>query len=267
MNAIGLVLASDLATPADVAAWALAVRGQLRNHVAPAWGITAPILTLYESLLDVPADVPLVLLVDNSDRAGALGYHTETPDGRPYGRVFLRDALLEGSAPSTVLSHEAVELALNPDVNRWAASGRGDDLWAWEACDAVQADSYMYRGVRVSNFVLPAFFDAHPPTEAPRVRSELGQFDYMGRLSGPFSLSPGGYTVLRTGGVLRQAYAMSHAPSDGLGQRGTIAFARPGDESPCFAPSKLAPGSRTQRLLRGPCPATAHRPRDPAPRG
>ena len=53
---------------------------------------------------DVPlpaAAYPLVLF-DDAEQAGALGYHAETPDGRPYGRVFVgpsRTRLLLDATP------------------------------------------------------------------------------------------------------------------------------------------------------------------------
>src|SRR5438445_751400 len=109
-------------------------------------------------------------LADDAEQAGALGYHAETPDGRPYGRVFVGPVLdhgggwLEGQlSVSTVVSHECCELFCDPNVNLWADDAQGR-AYAVEACDPVEADSYEVsvegRVVAVSNFVHPAWFDA-----------------------------------------------------------------------------------------------------------
>jgi hypothetical protein len=130
-----------------------------------------------------------VVLIDSPDVAGALGYHTQDPDGRVWCRVFTDPLLKHGGTPlrgthsiSVVLSHEILETFYNPYINLW--SNRGDHTFvALELCDPVQGDSYDIdvngSPVSVSNFVL-----------------EAGRFDYMNKVKKPLEMSKGGYTVI-----------------------------------------------------------------------
>jgi hypothetical protein len=53
-------------------------------------------------------------------------------------------------------------------------------------CDPVEGDSYSGAGgVALSNFVTPWWFSEQPPAGA--------KFDFMSKLSAPFTMSPGGY--------------------------------------------------------------------------
>jgi hypothetical protein len=138
------------------------------------------------------------VLLDDADEADALGYHDQTPDGRPYGRVFVNPVLnskgtvLTGAnSVSATLSHEVLEMWWDPQVNSWFQAPDGK-LWAGELCDAVEGDSYdiLVSGnkVAVSNFVLQPFFDCEPEKGA--------SFDYLGVLKKPFSIAPGGYAII-----------------------------------------------------------------------
>ena len=94
---------------------------------------------------------------------------------------------------SAVLSHEVIEAYCDPDVNLWADRGDGF-LIAYEACDPVENDVYDVETkdgtkVSVSNFVLPAWFDSLTP--------EGSKLDFMAKLSKPFTMSEGGYLVMR----------------------------------------------------------------------
>src|SRR6185436_11269469 len=105
-----------------------AVGRQLAEHVAPAWGRRAPEIALYDALSAVPPGVPPIVLFDHAGGAGAGGYHTETPDGRSFARVFLDTVLADGGVVlhdgarptvASVVSHEAIEMFIDPDCNVW----------------------------------------------------------------------------------------------------------------------------------------------------
>jgi len=165
-----------------------------------------------------PAGADVLYFFDDADQAGALGYHTEDPSGSVYGRIFARDTLSQGAqvltgpgSVCTVASHEALELWQDRNVDKWAMAPDGN-LYAWEVGDPVEADHYdvhvkdahgQLATVSVSNFVLPEWFDDSPGPGA--------RFDYMGRLSAPFTLSPGGYVVYAT----LQANAIQQKFGDG----------------------------------------------------
>jgi len=143
-----------------------------------------------------------IYLFDNSDQANALGYHSVTPTGASYARVFVKPVLdnggswLNGSlSVSAVVSHEAIELLGDPGINIWIDDLNGK-LWARELCDAVESDSYVIQGVSVSNFLYPSYFNAFG--KAP--------FDRLGTLSAPFTLAKGGYAVQMSSAGAKQVF-------------------------------------------------------------
>lgn len=198
---------------ADLEAMAKACNEQLVRHAAPAWG-KAPVSVVYATSENtMPADATPIYLFDDSDQQGALGYHTEDPDGRIYGRVFVNPVLQNGGTwlngstltVSSVLSHEVVELFVDPNCNLWADSGTGR-LYAFEACDPVESDGYMItannQSVLVSNFVFPEWFDSMSPKGA--------RFDQMSKATSAFTLTSGGYVVWMEGGTVQQTFGAKY---------------------------------------------------------
>ena len=173
-----------------VAAMAAAVQTQVHRDFAASWHIDAD-LTFLPAGQRVPPGLWQVGVFDNSDQAGALGYHDVTRDGLPLGKVFARSTIMDGGQVSVTLSHEALEMLADPDINLTASvespSG-GGRLYAYETCDAVEADDIGYDidGVVVSDFVFPEWFVAS-------LRGHDVQFDQQRKVSEPFELAPGGY--------------------------------------------------------------------------
>jgi hypothetical protein len=87
-----------------------------------------------------------------------------------------------------VISHEVLEILGDPYITWWA-DGNDGRQYALEVCDPVEGDAYVIDGVSVSNFVGPRYFSAGP-----------GPYDWMRKLSAPFSMSPGGYLIVRSPG-------------------------------------------------------------------
>lgn len=188
-----------------------ACRTQLRQHVAPAWFRAMPQVTRFSRLEDVPADYMLNVIMDDADQAGALGYHDESPDGRPYSRTFAKTVLDHGgtlrdgaNSVSVTLSHELCEAFVNPSINGWCDDG-GHGLLCLELCDPVEESSYpitvMDHGygqvVHVSNFVFGSYFD---------VQNKTGIYDYCWLLKKPRTMLGGGYQITGTVGNWSQAY-------------------------------------------------------------
>ncbi|HEV7217411.1 MAG: hypothetical protein ACHP8A_07770 [Terriglobales bacterium] len=125
-----------------------------------------------------------IVITDNPDQAGALGYHELTNTGAPLGKVFAALDIDSGSSWSVTLSHELLEMLGDPWIN-WCAESPDGKLFALEVCDAVEADELGYEidGVMLSDFITPSWFE---PTEADRV-------DFMKRISKQLELAPGGY--------------------------------------------------------------------------
>jgi hypothetical protein len=166
------------------------------------WDIPCPTIKGYQSESDVSSDWDLIVFLPSSDMANALGYHSETPDGRKFARVFTSGMAI--AEIEETFSHELLEMLLDPPCNRWAQSPNGE-LWPIEASDAVQGQSYKIdlgddgAAITVADFVTPEFFD---PNE------KVGPFNcnQVHRIAGPFTLAPQGYTVLMTEGVITQRF-------------------------------------------------------------
>ena len=154
---------------------------------------------------------------------------TPKPRAKLWGVVAAKPELDNGAkvttgdwSVSSVLSHEVLEMFVNPNCNLWANDGKGS-AYSFEVCDPVEAPSYPVNGVSVSNFVTPSWFDPLAPATA--------QFDKLGQLHGPFSILKGGYLVYESAGKEQQKF---------------------GDEFPAVAPGHEAPG-------RWPAPGAAWR--------
>ncbi len=140
---------------------------------------------------------------DLPEAPGALGYHDVDNEGRPYSKVAVNPSLQNGSdwltgkySVVSVVGHEALETICDPIVNIWRDIDQNTGT-AQEVCDAVEATGYRYNGMDLTNFVLPAWFN--PFGKAP--------FDYLGELSAPFTMTKGGYMIVRTGGKVTQKFA------------------------------------------------------------
>lgn len=195
---ICVVNESTLCPSPDVSHWVDACAVQAQRHAAPAWDLSKPSVLFVDTLAHVPAWAPFVVLLDTPGQAGALGYHTEAPNGRVYGRVFAKPTLDNQVTVSSVLSHEILEMLGDPAVNAWRQANDGR-LWALELCDPVESTGYTIpvNGalVEVSDFVLPSFFD--DAATSSKKTSFVG-------LHGAFRLAKGGYAVVMAGGKMTQ---------------------------------------------------------------
>ena len=210
MTKYAVVNASTLVTDADAQTMYQACKDQLFYHVAPAWERNFMDSIFIPKGGTVPANVYPIYILDNPDVANALGYHTEDPGGKIYGRVFAEPVLQNGGTAlsgalsvSSVLSHEVIEFFVDRHCQLWADRGDGTSV-AYEACDPVENDVYTVHSknsagvvvpVSVSNFVLDAWFDAQSTETGAR-------WDWMKKCTGPLTMTAGGYTVVlnnRTG--------------------------------------------------------------------
>jgi hypothetical protein len=137
----------------------------------------------------------VLYLWDEVDVDDALGYHDENHRGIPYCFVFTQLAKELKEQWSVTLSHEAIELIGDPEVNLLVQGPHpvtGKDVFHWyELCDAVQAESYKIDEVDVSNFVLPLYFTA---TEERSGRNDfLGRKGKEGKTLESFKVNEGGY--------------------------------------------------------------------------
>jgi hypothetical protein len=163
----------------------VALTGQGSNHIARAWGLTG---------VNVSRIAPrstsdwLLVFLDNSDQAGALGYHDDQVNGHPLMKVFVKSCEEAGISPSACASHELGEAMVDPDLIR--ATVDGGKAWFCEIGDPAQAITYVLDGIEVQDFVTPAWFNPSPPAGA--------KFSRTGQIKHPFEVPAGGYAQYTT---------------------------------------------------------------------
>lgn len=183
---------------------ATALRAQALE-LAELWERVPAEVRLYASLASIPRGACIIALLDDADQAGVLGYHDVTPDGRSYARVFAKTILDAGGtvltgplSVSACASHEMCEAFCDPGAQLWATiDGTGGQV-ALEACDPVQDSSYVLKGVAVSDFVLPAYFNPF---------DTKGPYSRLGAVTAPApALAKGGYAIVEHSSGERQIF-------------------------------------------------------------
>jgi hypothetical protein len=196
---------SSLVSGADAATMTEAIASQVQSDVALAWDREPAAVEFYADAAAIPADAHVITITDTikDQPAGVLGFHTEDPGGKLWGTVAAQPELNNGGkvttgdwSVSSVLSHEVLEMFIDPNCNLWSNDGKGS-IYTFEVCDPVEAPTYVVNGVSVSNFVTPAWFD-------PLAKG--AQFDKLGLLTAPFEILKGGYVVYASAGKEQQKY-------------------------------------------------------------
>ncbi len=178
-----------------------AVNRQIKEDFEPYWSLGATLRLEGRSTarknsppVDMRGDA-IVYLRAAADSDDALGFHDTHYRGIPCGYVFteVSDELAESW--TTTLSHEALELIGDPEVNLLVMGPHPKkprrNVFHWyEMCDAVQAESYKIDEIAVSNFVLPLYFTG---TEERGGRNDFLGNRHGGRTLRSFGVNPGGY--------------------------------------------------------------------------
>lgn len=202
---------STLLAVGDVGAMVAAVQKQLSDDFCGPWESYTTI-SYAPDAASIPAgdDVTIAHIIDDEPNADALGDHYEDGLGRRVIRVAVRPVLDAGGSAlgtsrteggvSAVLSHEALETAVDPDTISWWQRPDGL-LIAAEVADPVESDSYAVhleqfdRDVWVSNFIRPEW-----------IRAGVGRrYDHMMTLTEPWKMSAGGYWIQMEAGGEPQA--------------------------------------------------------------
>jgi hypothetical protein len=200
MKTINVSVANKSTVPfGDVGAIVAAVQKQSQNEFAKFWQVQG-ISVVLDELVD---DGPSIIFFDTADQAGALGYHDVSPNGFPYGKVFVKTSMQDGETVSSVFSHEYLELLADPMADQIALNPANDYQYALEDCDAVETESYKIDGIEVSNFVTPSWFDPKAPAGT--------QFDFLGNVKQAFHIDPGGYMPVKIGGNWTQIFGSEEA--------------------------------------------------------
>lgn len=187
---VSIINASTVLTDAEIGGAIPALQMQVNRDFAPVWGIDADLIFV-PSGKSPGAGTWWLTVLDNSDQAGALGYHDVTSEGLPLGKVFAKSDLDNGYEWTVTFSHELLEMLGDPDINLSALVQSGKTsgvLYAYEVCDACEDDQFGYslNGVLVSDFVYPSWFESF-------WQSGQAQFDHQSKIDSPFKLLSGGY--------------------------------------------------------------------------
>jgi hypothetical protein len=190
---LAIVNASTLVSADEVNAATAALQVQVHRDFAPAWNVDADLAVV------IPGDPPpsgawWIVILDNSDAGGALGYHDLTSQGLPLGKVFVQTARNSGQNWTVLFSHEILEMLSDPFICLTALlpTVHGLFQYAYENCDACQSDDTGYKigDQVVSDFCFPAWFDAGK-------FGAIGPFDHLRLMTNPFHLLTGGYAMCR----------------------------------------------------------------------
>lgn len=121
----------------------------------------------------------VIELHDHSDQQGALGYHDFSANV-PLSKVFIKDCEADGVSWSSVVSHELLEMLVDPEGVLAALDYKTGRFYAFEICDPVQGQSYKLGdgNIEVSNFVYPSWYS----------RDALAPYDQLRKLPAPFTL-------------------------------------------------------------------------------
>lgn len=203
---VAFVNQSTVMTDATCRAIMTALQVQVDRDFALHWFRGAH-LVFYPKLQTPPASAWQIVILDNTDQAGALGYHDLTQSGLPIGKVFAKTDAQFNLQPSVTTSHELLEMLADPKIDELRGIYVYQGVPAVLACevgDPVEADrfGYIIDGVLVSDFVTPNYF--HPGL--------LGPYSFRGTVTSPLALSPGGYQSyfpVGSGGTWKQMTAAS----------------------------------------------------------
>jgi hypothetical protein len=179
---------------ADYQSAVAAAQVQVLTDFRRAWGFDAIVRAA-----TAVKDEWVIRIFDDSDQAGALGYHDD-PTGIPTGSVFARTAQQAGLSWTVTLTHELLELLVDPYIVGCVQMDASTFV-AQEVCDAPEDDSngYLVNGVLCTDFVTPSWFDS----------TLSGPWSHSGKVPGSFQLLPGGYI-----GVWTQASGWTQKTGD-----------------------------------------------------
>lgn len=187
---VAFVNHSSVVTDAQIVALVKALQIQVDRDFTPIWKISAQLVAVPTNATPA-ADAWVIAIMDTSDQAGALGYHDITSTGTPLGRVFAKDDIHYGLSWTVTVSHELLELLVDPWIANtvfFQNSNTTGMLYALEVCDPPENDSFGYEinGILVSDFVYPAWFEGFRTANST-------QFDHCNLIHKPFELLSGGY--------------------------------------------------------------------------
>jgi len=185
------------ATPlgVDFDALILALQIYVDQFIVPVWGTPCRLTKSTDFIKAAWA----IAFLDDADSPGALAYHDLTPDGLPLSKVFVRTTLDAHELVSVSVSHELVEMLVDPAINMMTTGPDRRTMYAYETADPVEALSFKINGIAMSDFVYPSYFEAF--RKAGSVR-----FSQCNTVKYPFQILGGGYQIIFKGGKWGQIF-------------------------------------------------------------
>lgn len=238
---IAFVNASTLLSDKEVEIIQKACQKQVDEDYGPFWHIGMRSVFVPKGQA-APLQAWSIFFLDKPTISGALGYH-DFINGQPVAYVFISTSKQANVSPSSVASHEALEMLSDPLINTTAQVGN-QTFYAYESCDAVQQSSYtvgveldgVTYPVEMSNFVTPDWF-----------RTETnGPWDFLRKLNGPLELLPNGSYIgmwtPKTGWVQKNAFGQIEPLEEddkryiGDGEKATTIYHAPQEPQRCLRP-------------------------------
>lgn len=195
-GAVSIACVNMATTPLGIPFDALtaALQNCFDTYFLPVWGYP---VKLYNTNKPKKSDWQFIYF-ENADAADALGYHDLTKDGQPISKVFVKTTLDNNELVSVTACHELFEMTIDPVANLWAEAADGTE-YAYEMCDAVEDTTFLVAGIAMSNFLHPSWFE---PFKHP-----VGtKFDHLGLLRDPFTMTKGGYVIVKKNGNVSQHF-------------------------------------------------------------
>jgi hypothetical protein len=189
-----LISATPLVRTADLYGMARAIEVGAKN-CADAWQLAPPAVDVCADATSLPDGCCPVVFVDDNSDPGALAVHFVSDRFQPAARVYMNNASGVNTgdwSASEGASHEVLEALCDPLCDAWHTHPTRPGIEvALEVSDPVQGFYFVEAAGqrwRVSNFVLPAWFEHHP---------DGGFFDWMSELHEAGEVGANGYVILR----------------------------------------------------------------------
>ena len=172
-----------------------AMQAYVDQFVVPVWGTPAKLVKTKDYVKGAWA----MIFLDDADEPGALAYHELTPDGLPQSKIFVKTTIDNGDLVSVSASHELVEMLVDPAINMMTTGPDPKAAYAYESADPVEALSFPVKGIPMSDFVHPAYFESfHKPGSVT--------FDHLNKVKKPFQILSGGYQIIFKNGKWSQVF-------------------------------------------------------------
>lgn len=175
---VGLISTSKKISADQLSLVAAALSKQMLRDVSPLWNFNATVSAFPSG--KVPVGYYKMTVADNIHEPGAAGYHTDDTH-QPY-------SLIQYDTDwSVTCSHELIEMIGDPWGNRLYPGVINNKRVQvlQELCDPCEAFSYAIDGVSVSDFLLPAYYDAAVVSGK--------HYSFLNKLTKPYVVADGGY--------------------------------------------------------------------------